>query len=484
MINNIINAELGGLYGSEVIKEINEIIRLYEIYEGPGQDWVSNETDYVPTKKKTNYIKKLIKEEARFLFGKTPTFTVQVEDDTLKDQAEEINKYIKKLLKSNLLSEKLIKGARDCFIGKRIAIKLHADTITKTIRVMFVPSLEFVYEPFEDRADELKKIIFFHQLNAEKEKQNQRIWKQKYEMLETRNKEGKIINSKCILNEAIYDGYGNAIDILAEDVDLKLSGIPAYVILNDGLSGDLKGESDVEEILDNGMAYNKLASEDIDALKKGMNRIIYGTDVDPDASEHFKLKPGAYWDVATDKTASEGKQAQIGTVETDFNYNERMENTLNRIKSDMHEVLNIPMINNQDLKGMMTSGKSMKALYWQLISRCEEKMKAWGPALEWMIKAILEMTEVYKIAKLPILENFDVVVENQYPLQEDEDNEMTLDMQQVNSQTMSRKTYIKKWSNATDEIADEELKQIQLEKQLLEDSFSQFETNLEDDDGE
>ncbi|MGX4600255.1 phage portal protein [Faecalimicrobium sp. JNUCC 81] len=474
MINNIINAELGGLYGSEVIKEINEIIRLYDIYEGPGQDWASDETDYVPTKKKTNYIKKLIKEEARFLFGKTPTFTVQVEDDTLKDQAEEINKYIKKLLKTNLLSEKLIKGARDCFIGKRIAIKLHADTITKNIRVMFIPSLEFVYEPFEDKADELKKIIFFHQLNAEKEKQNQRIWKQKY----------KMVDNKCILNEAIYDGYGNIVDILADNIDLKLSGIPAYVILNDGLSGDLKGESDVEEILDNGIAYNKLASEDIDALKKGMNRIIYGTDVDPDASEHFKLKPGAYWDVATDKTASEGKQAQIGTVETDFNYNERMENTLNRIKSDMHEVLNIPMINNQDLKGMMTSGKSMKALYWQLISRCEEKMKAWGPALEWMIKAILEMTEVYKIATLPKIENFDVVVENQYPLQEDEDNEMTLDMQQVNSQVMSRKSYMKKWANATDEIADEELKQIQLEKQLLEDSFSQFETNIGGDDDE
>ncbi len=34
-----------------------------------------------------------------------------------------------------------------------------------------------------------------------------------------------------------------------------------------------------------------------------------------------------------------------------------MENTLNRIKADMHEVLNIPMINNSDLQGMMTSGK-------------------------------------------------------------------------------------------------------------------------------
>ena len=239
--------------------------------------------------------------------------------------------------------------------------------------------------------------------------------------------------------------------------------------------------SDVEEILENGIAYNKLASEDLDALKKGMNRIIYGTDVDPEASKHFKLKPGAYWDVSTD-IASDGKQAQIGTIDTDFNYDTRMENTLNRIKSDMHEVLNIPMINNSDLQGMMTSGKSMKALYWQLITRCEEKMMSWRPALEWTIRAILEMNEVYSITTLPKLENFDVVVENQYPLQENEDEEMTLDLQKVNAQTMSRKTFIKKWTNVTDDIAEEELKQIQLEKQMLEDSYAQFETNFEDEE--
>ena len=470
-MNNIIMTELGGLYGNEVIKEMNEIIKLYDIYEGPGQDWIVDEKDYTPTKKKTNYIKKLIKEEARFLFGKTPIFTVQVEDDKYQEQVEEINKYINKLLKDNLFEDKLVKGARDCFIGKRIAIKLHADTITKTIRVMFVPSLEFVYEPFEDRVDELKKIIFFHQINQEQDKSKQIIWKQKYEM----------VDGKCILNEGFYDGNGDLLETLAVNVDLKLSGIPAYVILNDGLSGDLQGESDVEEILENGIAYNKLASEDLDALKKGMNRIIYGTDVDPEASKHFKLKPGAYWDVSTD-IASDGKQAQIGTIDTDFNYDARMENTLNRIKADMHEVLNIPMINNQDLKGMMTSGKSMKALYWQLITRCEEKMISWRPALEWMIRAILEMNEVYAINTLPNLENFDVVVENQYPLQENEDEEMTLDLQKVNAQTMSRKTFIKKWANVTDDIAEEELKQIQLEKQMLEDSYSQFETDLGDDE--
>ena len=470
-MNNIIMTELGGLYGNEVIKEMNEIIKLYDIYEGPGQDWIVDEKDYTPTKKKTNYIKKLIKEEARFLFGKTPIFTVQVEDDKYQEQVEEINKYINKLLKDNLFEDKLVKGARDCFIGKRVAVKLHADTITKTIRVMFVPSLEFVYEPFEDRVDELKKIIFFHQMNQEQDKSKQIIWKQKYEM----------VDGKCILNEGFYNGNGDLLETLAVNVDLKLSGIPAYVILNDGLSGDLQGEADGSEILENGIAYNKLASEDLDALKKGMNRIIYGTDVDPEASKHFKLKPGAYWDVSTD-IASDGKQAQIGTIDTDFNYDTRMENTLNRIKADMHEVLNIPMINNSDLQGMMTSGKSMKALYWQLITRCEEKMMSWRPALEWMIKAILEMNEVYAINTLPKLENFDVVVENQYPLQENEDEEMTLDLQKVNAQTMSRKTFIKKWANVADDIAEEELKQIQLEKKMLEDSYTQFETNFEDEE--
>jgi hypothetical protein len=229
------------------------------------------------------------------------------------------------------------------------------------------------------------------------------------------------------------------------------------------------------------MAYNKLASEDLDTLKKGMNRIVYGTDIDPKASEKFKLKPGAFWDVATD-IASDGKQAQIGTIDTDFGYDARIENTLNRIKADMHEVLNIPMINNQDLKGMMTSGKSMKALYWQLITRCEEKMMSWRPALEWMIRAILEINEVYNITALPKLENFDVVVENQYPLQENEDEEMVLDLQKVNAQTMSRKSFIKKWANVADDIAEEELKQIQLEKQMLEDSYSQFENDLGDDE--
>lgn len=457
-----VTAELTGLYGSAVLQEMNDILRLYDIYEGR-ENFIdkSEEKDYTQTEKRTNLIKKLIKEESRFLFGKTPELYVKSKNDTDadKDKAEQINLYLDKILKDNLFSEKLVKGARDCFIGKRAAIKLYANQDTKEIRIMFLPSLEFIYESDEENPNELKKIIFFYQTNKEVEKDKQRIWKQKYEM----------IDGRCILNEGIYNGNGILIEPINVDVDLQLSGIPCYVIINDGLSGDPFGESDVKELLDNQIQYNRLSSEDVDTLRKGMDRIIYGVDIDPEASEKFKLKPGAFWDVPTDPTA-EGKQATLGTIPTDFGYGDKIENSLKRIKSDMYEMLNIPMLSNDELKGMMTSGKTMKALYWQLITRCEEKMMAWRPALEWLIRAILEITEVYQIEKLPQLD-YTVTVENNYPLQEDEDEEKTLDLQQVNAQAMSRKTFIKKWQGVTDDVADAEIKQIALEREMLEESY-------------
>ena len=457
-----VTAELTGLYGSAVLQEMNDILRLYDIYEGR-ENFIdkSEEKDYTQTEKRTNIIKKLIKEESRFLFGKTPELYIQPKNDTDadKDKAEEINLYLNKILKDNLFSEKLVKGARDCFIGKRAAIKLYANQDTKEIRIMFLPSLEFIYESDEENPNELKKIIFFYQTNKEVERDKQRIWKQKYEMMDGR----------CILNEGIYNGNGILIEPINVDIDLQLSGIPCYVIINDGLSGDPFGESDVKELLDNQIQYNRLSSEDVDTLRKGMDRIIYGVDIDPEASEKFKLKPGAFWDVPTDPTA-EGKQATLGTIPTDFGYGDKIENSLKRIKSDMYEMLNIPMLSNDELKGMMTSGKTMKALYWQLITRCEEKMMAWRPALEWLIRAILEITEVYQIEKLPQLD-YTVTVENNYPLQEDEDEEKTLDLQQVNAQAMSRKTFIKKWQGVTDDVADAEIKQIALEREMLEESY-------------
>lgn len=436
---------------NEVMEDIRETEQLYKIYKGPGQKWNEEETAYYAVMKISNNIKKLIKEEARFMFGKTPEFTVlDKEGEVIEDNQKLLNDTLKK----NLFKGKLIKGTRDCFIGKRVAIKVNI--IDKNPIITFVPSTNFMFKTMENSQSKLEKIIFFQKTVSSITQSEERYWIQKYEM----------IDKKCHLTEFICDGTGNIVESLDDNKDLGFEEIPAYIVINDGLSHDYTGESDVKEILDNAFMYNRMASEDLDTLRKGMNRIIYAMDVDEESSKHFELKPGAFWDVETSPMA-DGKQAQLGTIATDFGYNDRIENALKRIKNDMYEALNIPQISNDDLKGIMTSGKSMKALYWQLITRCEEKLTAWIPALEWLATFILK--------SFNIKGDYYIEVTNNYPLQEDEDNEKVLDMQQVNTQVMSRKTYMKKWLGFKDNFIEEELKQMQFEKQLLEDSYSQFE---------
>jgi len=453
----IIRQELEGLYGDEVLRDMSEIISLYEFYEGKGQDWtIPADLDYKPTKKKTNWTKKLIKEEARFLFGKTPEFKIVSENE---EGAQVVQEYVNKVLKDGLFSDKLVKGARDCFVGKRVALKLSGGA-GQPIKVHFKPSLEFVFEPQDEDVDELQSIVFFYHMNQAEDKSKQRIWKQRYHM----------DNARCILNEGIYDGYGRVVEERFADYDTGLSFIPAYVIINDGLTGDLKGESDVTELMDNQKAFNRLSSDDVDALRFNMFPQTVATNASEDSLKYIKIAPGALIDLQ--QAIEANGNVDMKKLESQFSYGDKLEKTLSRAVTEMHEVLNVPRLNLDELKGIMTSGKSMKALYWQLVTRCEEKYTSWRPALEWMAWAIIEMTKAYKLESLPELPDMAIQVENIYPLLEDEQDEKLLDMQSINTQAMSKKTYLKKWNPGMDDKqAEEELKQIALEKNLLEDSY-------------
>ena len=48
--------------------------------------------------------------------------------------------------------------------------------------------------------------------------------------------------------------------------------------------------------------------------------------------------------------------------------------------------------------------------------------------------------------------------------------EKNMDLSEVESKTMSRKAYMKKWRGLTDDEVQEELEQIALERQMLEES--------------
>ena len=69
----------------------------------------------------------------------------------------------------------------------------------------------------------------------------QRIWRQKYELRDGR----------CYLTEGLYDGTGRTISETHSDENTGLDFIPVYVIINDGLTGDMTGKSDVERLWDN-----------------------------------------------------------------------------------------------------------------------------------------------------------------------------------------------------------------------------------------
>ena len=74
-------------------------------------------------------------------------------------------------------------------------------------------------------------------------------------------------------------------------------------------------------------------------------------------------------------------------------------------------------------------------------------------------------------------------MDNQYPLPEDEAEEKQVDLAEVTAQTMSKKAYMVKWRGLTDDEALDELKQIALERQLLEDSFMPTEQTKPQDEG-
>lgn len=450
---DFIKSEITGVYGNTVLQEMAEILTYYEAYDGnlSVEADVENE-DYEPSVKKVNYIKKLIKEEARFLLGCTPDISLITED-------EEAQTYLDKVLENNLFADKLVKAGRDAFIGKRVALKLNliGQGDKQRVGITFAPSLEFVYEPSLEDESELDKIIFFYTAKEHEEKSEQRIWRQKYEMLD----------GKCYLTEGLYDGEGNPVDIKYDFADTGLYFIPCYVLLNDGLSGDT-GESDVADLISIQENINKMSSQDLDALLKGMNEIIYGIDIDNNAIQHFRNKAGAFWDVVTEPTKRDSK-AEIGLLSKSFSYDSRIENALNRMKSEMHELLNIPEVDSSSLQGSLTSAKAMRALYWSLMNRCEEKWSQWCPMLKWMARAIMEISDTYGLYK--INGDFSVEVQNNYPIPDDTIDEMTADLQQVNSDAMSRMSFFKKWRNNSDEEAIAELKQIAYEKKLLEDMY-------------
>lgn len=470
---NLVYAEIDGLYGSAVLKDMQQVINLYDVYE-KGADYITEAKDYTPADLKFKYTRAILDKEVRFLFSKTPDFYVDVDPGDTPEQKEAAleasNVYqtlVDRVLRSNQFPRALLQAAKDCFIGKRVALMYNINEATGKIGISFLPSLEFVYDVDPSDANVLTKIIAFYGLNNETSHSQQRIYKKKYELK----------NGFCYYTEEVYDGLGQVVETISPETQTRFTYIPAWVIVNDGLTGDLIGTSEIELLQEYESWYSKMAANDLDAERTGMNPIRWARDMSPESTANLTISAGSFWDLSSDPNAPDGVIGEVGVLDSPMTYSAALGITLDRVKNAMYEQTAVPNVSPEALKGVVSSGKTLKAIYWDLIVRCDEKMLVWRPALEFMAQCIIEGVRLYPGVAATYIDDplpdqiYEIRVDNQYSLPEDEAEEKQVDLAEVNAQTMSKKAYMKKWRNLTDEEADEELDQIARERELLESSY-------------
>lgn len=467
---SLIQMELHGIFGSETLRDMKEIIALYNIYEeGASFDQDNNSGDYVPAEHRFKIIRSLIEKEARFLFSQPPTITLEdTEGQTRSDDGQLVNRLepnqmlVEAVLEANNFNSKLVRAAKDCLIGRRIAIAV--DFSEKGIDISFMPSLEFIYETDPRDVDILTKFIRFYTTHDDDDRGQQRVYKKKW----TLNDDGF-----CVIEEGLYDGNGVLVEEILPETTTPLTRIPCWVIVNGGLIGDPFGRSDVEELIEDESWYSKLSSKDFDSLRKGTDQIVWTMDVNPKATGNLSRAAGSYWDLSSDPM-EENRTGQVGVLDNSMAYSPAMDTTLNRIRASMFSQLDIPDTTSEALSGIISSGKTMKAIYWGLMVRCDEKLLDWIPALRGLVICIIEGSKLYPDAKKvymdeELVDGYSVTIENSYPILEDESEEKSTDMMEVQTQVMSRKSYMKKWRGLSDEDVEDELKQIALEQSMLRD---------------
>lgn len=461
---------------NDVLAELTEIVKYYKIYrDGASFSCEGSNGDYVPATLKYKMAASLVDKEARFLFAESPTIDVVSKGDLgipTKDSSDMItalDDMVREIFEENKFDQQILKAARDCFIGKRVAALVNFNE-DEGVTISFLPATQFVYK-YKMNSQKLQKFVAFIIIQDSINLSIKRVFMKKYEVEYTEAGTGDIV----YLTEELYDGAGRLIEEVTPRQPLAIDFIPAVIITNDGLIGDIDGESEIETLKDYESWYSKLSNGDLDSARKSMNQIKYVVDMDRKSTKSLSTAPGAFWDLGSDQDI-ENPSTQVGTIESNMGYSGALKTSLDRIKTTGYEQIDMPNITLDSMTGVVSSGKALKAVYWPLIVRCKEKMKTWGPQLQQMVKYIIDGAMAYPNCVVDYTDAnlfpvaYEVHVEQNLPLPEDEIEEKNMDIAEVNSMVMSKKSYMQKWRDLTDDEVNEELQQMALERQILEDS--------------
>lgn len=501
-IYNQIDKALLGLYStdSRFLEELQEVKAYYEFYEGRpeaikdelsddrGQLWAVKDRDYVPTREIRNLTKKLLKKQGRFMTSINPSLIVKsVNGSISQDQANDKRIFLEQILDKGKFWNKFQKAFMDCCIGKRVLLALISEVDEKgkplgdmPIKFRFYTMPEFMYEFDPNDCDKLIKvqIAYIDESTVGKLQNEQRWHKWIYEM---RGDECwctymVVDGTNTIAFATISDNTTNGIaqeeqdEMAMREIEIKqewntgLSQIPCKVIFNDGLTGDIRGHSDIKDLMDMQSDYNKTVSDYRDALRFAMFDQTVFTDADSSSLEGLVIAPGAVMDIKTDPAAGDGvsnsKQAKVQKLGSNFTFQAAADAYLERLKKDMYECMEQPL---PESLVNVASGKALRMLYDDLITRCEEKWKAWDEAMFWLFDLIEEVVDkgnLYSDNPLRQAGLLDCSIDltHNYPIPDDEVDTKTLAIKEVEANVRSHQSYIRDFGNA--EEADKEFQEI------------------------
>ena len=492
-IYNQIDKSLLGLYSNDrrFIEELREVKQYYEFYEGRvwtpeddfnddrGQLWRVKDRDYKPTREVRNITKKLMKKQKRFMTAVQPDIILSSVNDTDKDKIEDKRILLDRILDNGKFWNKFSKAFLDCTIGKRVLLVMSIDEEDECcpIKFRFYTMPEFTYEYDPNDSDKLLKVQIAYQDKdtVGKIQQEQRWHKWIYEMRE---------DGYCWCTYEIVDGTntvafieqpvspqineeveGESIQVeLHEEWNTMLTQLPCKVIFNDGLTGDIRGASDIKDLMDMAMDYNKTVSDYRDALRFKMFEQPVFIDADSTSLQNIKIAPNAIIDLKSDPTLGDGSSsssiAKAQMLSSTFNFQPAADAYLERLKKDMYECMDQPL---PESLVNVASGKALRMLNDDLISRCEEKWQEWDEAILWLldlIETVVVEGGYYK--DLPNIECMSLettcVLNHNYPIPDDEAETKEIAIKEVEAQVRSHQSYIREFGSQNE--ADKEFQEI------------------------
>lgn len=408
-----------------------------------GQSWIPNpNVDYTPTVDVRNKVKSLLNKQKRFMFGETPTIRLKPMDDIHKDKMEDITAFIISILDDNGFWRDLQQAFLSATIKKKVLLRVEANP-NEDINIFFEEVEDFKYITSPKNYKKIDQVILVKRDPIEpQDDEDEHSWyRYTYYM--------KAETNTCWLRTEVY--YNDTVNREAdeiEDVDTKLSQMPAWLIVNGGSLGTTKGESDITDLMEIQNQYNRRISDFGDALRFQMFGETYIIDGTPDTVNSISIAPNSLSPIVS---LDENRRASVVKAQSSFSSATPTESYLDRAEKDMYELLAIP---RPEQLAEVPSGKAMKYLYAELRSRCEEKWNDWENSLEKLIYFIYECC-----VKLRCYEDWDlnwndikfkVQIEHNYPIPEDVEAKKELALKEVEANVRSRESYIQDYTESED----------------------------------